>query len=367
MPLPDTLRRLAPRLLPLLACALALTAALSRIPTSDAPQWLVDAPQENALPPALHGERIPESQDAESASLTQLADGRLAAAWSLPGEQPAIAFSILERNGWQAPGLIANRESTAGSTFAFSRRIDAPVLHAEGGWLHLWYAAHAVDARALAEMHHLESTDSGKRWQPPRSLNTGTPSGYRPVAPALPLADGGLGLSGLSGGDAAWFRFSPSGQLLEKSRLASDTDVHHLAVTALSPRRALALLRADATPHLQRQISDNAGLAWQAGETSDLALARAPFALTRLQDGRLLLAGHPAGDSATLALWLSADDGVHWQAARTLSQAAEGASDFAFPALLTARDGRVHLIYRERGQGLRHLVFTPAWLRGEAA
>jgi hypothetical protein len=367
MPLPDTLRRLAPRLLPLLACALALTAALSRIPSTDTPQLLVDAAHDNALPAALHSERIPESQGAESVSLTQLADGRLAAAWVLPGEQPAIAFSILERTGWQAPSLVANRESTAGSTFAFSRRIDAPVLHAEGGWLHLWYAAHAVDARALAEMHHLESTDSGKRWQPPRRLNTGTPSGYQPVAPAQPLADGGLGLAGLSGGDAAWFRFSPSGQLLDKTRLTGDVAAHHLAIAALSPTRALALLRTEAVAQVQRQLSDNAGLAWQAGEASDLALARAPFALTRLQDGRLLLAGHPAGDSATLALWLSADEGLHWQAARTLTQAAEGASDFAFPALLTARDGRVHLIYRERDHGLRHLVFTPAWLRGEAA
>jgi predicted neuraminidase len=78
-----------------------------------------------------------------------------------------------------------------------------------------------------------------------------------------------------------------------------------------------------------------------------------------------LLAGNPAAGTQSLALWISADDGKSWQAKRAIESAPDGGAEFTNPALLLGRDGRIHLAYDWRRQGIKHAVFSEAWLDGE--
>ena len=49
---------------------------------------------------------------------------------------------------------------------------------------------------------------------------------------------------------------------------------------------------------------------------------------------------------------------------RLLTGIAGAGAEFSYPALLQARDGRIHLAYTWRRQGIKHAVFNEAWLDG---
>lgn len=363
MPLPDRLTRF----LPLAAFALALAAALWRAPVALPTQPEPRAPITLRTTNEVSREWLPESAAGTQLSLAQLADGRLVAAWTQAGDNQAIAFSRRERDGWQKPWLIATRESTAGSNFAYVNRLDAPLLHVEGGWLHLWYATHPFDSSRLPQLQHQISTDGGQHWQAPRRQPTAPFGGGAPSGTALPLADGGLSLELQAGSTASRLRLASTGQILDLNRLPESDPVLHQVSLDLPGQQVLGLLRTAATENLQRWLSDNAGQSWTATAASDLKLAPTPFAVLRLHDGRLLLAGNPPSGTGSLQLWLSSDQGEHWQVAKTVEQAADGAADFRAPRLLTLRDGRLLLAYPDRQRGWRLIGFGLDWLDGGRA
>ena len=126
----------------------------------------------------------------------------------------------------------------------------------------------------------------------------------------------------------------------------------------------MALLR-DAGPgpgHVQVATSADGGRTWPAGEALPLPNPNSSVALLRLASGRLLLAGNPASGREALLLWLSADEGKTWRQARVVESAPDGGAEFSYPALLLDRDGRIHLAYTWRRQGIKHAVFSEAWL-----
>ena len=339
-----------PRWLSPLLFAAALAAAFWRIPEVAPPR--VEPPAFSAAPgpqPIFAAGMLPAvGAFAGAPSLAQLADGRIAAAWvSGSGETAtdlAIYFSLLERDGWSEPRLIANRESAAGGLFAHIRRVGQPQLFVEGTWLHLWYAAIGIGGGANVALAHSVSTDGGRHWSPPRRLPSSPLGGYggAPAGAPLPLADGGLALplrQELFSGHAEWLRLSATGRILDKTRLTHSRRA--------PPALALSLDAARALPDPGPAHPDT------------------PLAALRLPNGRLLLAGNPASGRATLMLWLSTDEGQTWRAAKTLENVADGAADFSAPALLLGRDGQIHLAYAWRGRGIRSLGFNEAWLAQE--
>lgn len=359
------------------ACfGVALGAAAWRIP-QPAPAAFVApaAPRSAALPAEFASELLPVgTAEPRQPSLSELADGRLAAAW-LAGDTndaaaPAIWFSLRGRDGWHRPQAIASRERTAGGTFAHVDQLGHPLLHAEGGWLHLWYESTTPLGGNL--LIYSRSTDSGASWSKPRRLQSAALAGGsdRLAGPPLALADGGLALpltQQTLGAHGAWLRLAATGNIVAKQRLAQTAPAGQPAIVALDAQHALALQPAAQAllGQIQSAHSADAGSTWQAGAALPLASPGTPLALLRLADGRLLLAGNPASGRGSLQLWLSTDRGATWQASRMLENAADGAADFSAPALLQGRDGRIHLAYAWRRQGIRHASFSPAWLDGD--
>jgi predicted neuraminidase len=372
-PWPDKLPRwMAPALF-----AIALAGALWRAPVAEAPAFVPPPAATPSMLPALFASEFLPATDAmaQSPSLTQLPDGRIAAAW-LAGkpqnaDEASIWLSLLGRDGWSKPQQIASRESTAAGTLAYLRQIGSPVIYAEGGWLHLWYASIAIGDQGGSSLNHSISTDNGASWRKPVKLSTSPLANIstQPSATPLPLADGGLGLPiyhDFVARQSEWLRLSATGRILDKARLPANGPTLQPSVTAFDAQHAIALLRdAGTSPgKVQQAGTDNGGLNWQAAEALTVPNPNTPVAVLRLKSGRLLLAGNPANGRQTLQLWLSADAGKTWQDSRVIETAPDGGADFSSPNLLLGRDGRIHLAYTWRQQGIKHAAFSEAWLDG---
>jgi predicted neuraminidase len=367
------------RWLPPLLFLLATAAAAWRIPQPTAPAFVAPPPaQSSTLPAVFQAEMLPvAAESAHAASLARLPDGRLAAAWFAGSREGAadvaIWYATLERSGWSEPRAIASRESTAAGSLAYVRKLGNPVLYVDGNRLHLWYVTVALGGWAGSAIHYAHSDDNGRTWSAPRKLRT-SPFGNISTlvrTPPLPLADGSFGLPAYHEfitKHGEWLRLSPTGQVLDKARMADDRPLLQPAVTALDAQHAIALLR-DAGPSPQRvHVSQtaNGGLSWQSGGALPIANPNSSVALLRLRSGRLLLAGNPESGRSTLQLWLSEDDGKTWRSVRAIETAPDGGAEFSYPALLLAPDGLIHIAYTWRRKGIKHAVFSEAWLDGGA-
>jgi predicted neuraminidase len=359
--------------------AAGLAAAFLRPPSVEPPAF---APASSPAAPARQTAEMSLSMlpvaapVAGPASLARLADGRIAAAWLAgPGNDEAAAgiwLSILGSSGWSLPLLAATRESTAAGTFTHMNSLGRPQLLAEGSWLHLWYESLPLGDWAGATIVHSLSTDGGKTWSKAERLQTSALGalGSGLGGPPLMLADGGLALPleqrfPMPGSE--WLRLSATGRIVDKIRLTHPAPTRQAAIVALDEQRALAIFRDKRAGNSRATLStSNGGQSW--GAAGELALPGpdAPVALLRLASGRLLLAGNPQSGKEAMELWLSSDDGQSWVMKRTVEAASDGGADFSAPALLQARDGRIHLTYTWRQQGIRHAAFTEAWLEGGA-
>lgn len=364
-----------PRWLAAIAFTAALGVAFWRMPEVGMPSFPPPpAATSSPLPAMFASQMLPAAGlVAQAPSLVLLADGRIGAAWTAGSADDAsdlaIHFSVLERDGWRPPQAIATREGTAGGLFAHIRRIGQPVLYREGSWLHLWYIASGPGGNRL--LVHSHSTDGGRQWSPPKRLSTSPLAGFGTAlgGPPLPLADGGLGLPlshDLVAGHGEWLRLDARGRVVDKARLTHPVRALQPALITLDEQHALALSR-DAGPapgQVRAVMTANGGLSWSAGDDPGPPSPNLPLAALRLADGRLLLAGNPAAGREKLLLWLSADEGRSWQESRVIEAASDSNASFIAPSLLLGRDGRIHLAYLRRQEGLRHVVFTPAWLDG---
>jgi predicted neuraminidase len=303
-----------------------------------------------------------------SPTLTELPDGRIACAWLADTDDTnAVWFSVRDRQGWRAPGRIATRESTAGTLFARTDRLDTPVLHAEGGWFHLWYVSTAVGNDVGRSLNHTVSTDGGASW----SKTTRLPIapwpmvGTRLSAPPIPLEDGGLALPVSYEGiarHAGWLRLTATGQIIDQPRMG-DSNGHLPSVAVQNGQTALAVLAA--RPASVTAITADGGISWKAGDTLTVPTGDLPHALIRLRSGRLLLAVNGNNEGKTLQLWLGEADSGSWRLARIVEEASDGAAEFTEPALIQTREGRIHLAYAWRRQAVRHISFGESWLEGD--
>ena len=72
----------------------------------------------------------------------------------------------------------------------------------------------------------------------------------------------------------------------------------------------------------------------------------------RLQDGRILLACNPTPEGRSpLAVLVSEDNGTTWPHRIDLET---GAGEYAYPAIIQAADGRVHVAATHRRERIMH-------------
>ncbi|MDE2584285.1 MAG: exo-alpha-sialidase [Betaproteobacteria bacterium] len=366
-------------LLAALALILGLGAAAWRAPHGPVPQLATPPAQTgpSAASALLTSTLLPQvAPAAHAAALAQLPDGEVLAAWFAGSKEgaPDVALYLSRyRNGaWTPPQAIATREQTQADTRRYVRKLGNPLLAVDGtGQLHLWYVSVAVGGWAGSSLNHRVSADGGEHWSPARRLITAPFLNISTLVrnPPLVLADGSFALPvyhEFISKHGEWLHLAHDGEtVLDKARMPADRPLLQPAVVPLGNGQLLAVLR-DAGPgpgRLRLATSADGGQHWSAAPPLEIANPNSAAAMTRLADGRLLLACNPQESNRNkLSLWLSADSGATWRESRVLEQSASGDDEFSYPALLQDRDGRIHVAYTWKRLGIKHVVLTPAVL-----
>jgi predicted neuraminidase len=226
----------------------------------------------------------------------------------------------------------------------------------------------------------ITSTDDGRSWSKPRRLPDGIlgPIKNKPVE----LADG------------TWL--SPSSTEKEGNRWAlhfersSDSGRSWQATAPIESPEGIDAIQPSILFHKDGQLqtvarsregmlaaswSKDQGKSWSPLSAIDLPNPNSGTDAVTLADGRqLVVYNHSAHSHARAGKGLRypinvaiSDDGVGWRRVLTLESAPLGAG-YAYPAVIQARDGRVHITYTWNRKRIRHVVLDPARLpRGDWA
>jgi predicted neuraminidase len=101
--------------------------------------------------------------------------------------------------------------------------------------------------------------------------------------------------------------------------------------------------------------STDAGRTWSPMRGTTLPNPSAGIDAIRLQDGRFLLVYNPTTKGRHILQLALSQDGQAWTPSLELERS-EG--EYSYPALIQARDGRVHVTYTWRRQRIKHVVVT---------
>ncbi len=310
------------------------------------------------------------------ASLCELPEGRLAAAWYAGSREGArdvaICLATRERgqSSWTPPRAILTPDQAARELHRRVRKVGNPVIFADAaGKLRLLYVSINVGGWSGSSLNLTTSTDGGLTWTPSQRLtlspffNISELVRNRPVPGAdgswaVPIYHECLGKFP----ELLWLRDTPDGPWATKSRITGGRSFLQPSLAALSTNAALAFLRAcGPRQHVSVARTDDAGRTWSAPEFLDLPNPDSGLAALRLADGRLLLAFNDSTRGReNLRLAVSEDKGRTWKRLATLAE--EPGAEFSYPFLLQTRDGMVHLAYTWKRKGIKHAAFSTAWI-----
>lgn len=318
------------------------------------------------------------------ASLCELSDGRLASVWYSGTAEcaPDVTIEFASRApgdgaAWSAPRTIVTRESASRESKRFVKAVGNPVVFADDrDRLWLLHSAILLGGHAGSSLDVATSDDGGATWGRRRRLtlspflNVSELARGRPV----PLEGGGFAIPvyhELLGKfpEMLWLSAaeSRSGLAWRKTRLAGGRSFLQPVVVPADARNAVAFLRDRSRRRaVTMQATRDGGATWSAPVATDLPSPDAPVDVLPMSDGRLLIAFNdsPSGRSV-LRLAASSDRGATWKRIATLED--EPGGRFAYPYMIRARDGRLHLVYSWQMRRIRHVTFNEAWLRAREA
>ncbi|MBS7456912.1 sialidase family protein [Coralloluteibacterium stylophorae] len=316
--------------------------------------------------------------EAHASTIVETRDGNLAAAWfgGTRERNPDVSIWFARHEGgrWQTPVRVADGVQADGTR----QPTWNPVLFQDpAGDLLLFYKVGPTPRDWWGMV--MRSDDGGRSWGPPRRLPDGIlgPIKNKPVI----LADGAwlapssveqvVGVLAGEGAPSWRIHFERSA---DRGRTWSRTPpvASPFLIDAIQPSILFhgdGVLQAIAR---SRQGAMATSWSYDDGRTwSDIAALALPDpnsgadALT-LADGRhLVVYNHAAHDPRTpgkgprhpLVVALS-DDGIAWRRALTLEQAPLE-HGYAYPAVIQAGDGRVHVTYTHDRHRIRHVVLDP--------
>lgn len=307
----------------------------------------------------------PPTPQSHASTLVETRDGRLLAAW-FGGDHEgaadvAIWLSTRGAHGWSAPRRIAD----GGTQPAWNPVLFQP----RHGPLQLYYKA-GPNPRAW---HGLmaTSTDDGRHWSAPVRLPDGIlgPIKNKPLqladgrilAPSSTEAEGDVWRAHIEWSDDDGAHWKRGGDLDDPATIGAIQP--SLLLHRDGRLQALGRTRQN---RVFSSFSDDGGASWSPMTLLDLENPNAGTDATLLRDGRALLVYNPApagkdwwDGRGTLAVALS-DDGLHWRRVLTLEHSPH--DEFSYPAVIQARDGRVHISYTWKRKRIKHVVIDPARL-----
>lgn len=325
----------------------------------------------------------PESPErkAHSATLAELPDGTLVAAWYAGSGEGArdvtIQISTLGPDGlWSVPRKIFDRESVADSMQRYVLSLGNPLfLTDEEGRLGLLFVSISAGKWSGSSMNLTWSRDKGATWSAPEKLHLNPLANLSalPRNPPVALIGGGWGVPLYEEflgrfPEMLWIRTEQPVKTAAVSRMDDGMSVFQPTVVPLSADEALALYRDDsgaARAYVSR--SADRGRTWSARRISDLPNFDSGICALRLPDGRILSAVNDSANRTreNLRLALSDDGGRNWRFIATLVE--EPGSIFAYPYMILGRDGRIRMVYSSRNNRIVFAEFNTMWVDQQAA
>lgn len=310
--------------------------------------------------------------ECHSSTIVETAPGKFVAAWfgGTKERNPDVEIWVahLEGGKWSKPVSVAHGIQSDGPR----QPTWNPVLFApKGAPLHLFYKMGPSPGKWWGML--ITSADGGRTWSAPRRLPDGIlgPVKNKPVV----LADGSwLSASSTEGNPNGWLvhfeRSADQGRTWEKIGPVGKGP----AFDAIQPSilfhpggKLQALCRSKQGVVAQTWSADG-GKTWSPLTAIDLPNPNSGTDAVTLADGRQLLvynhSGHRAeeakGDRWPLAVATSRD-GLKWERVLTL-ETEPRVSGYAYPAVIQASDGRIHVTYTWGRQKIKHVILDPAKL-----
>ena len=296
----------------------------------------------------------------------------MAAAWfggtAERAKDVVIWFSKKPQHQWLKPVEVARGTEDAGAP---QYACWNPVLWQQpGGSLWLFYKVGPSPDTWWGRVQ--ESKDGGRTWSKSRRLPDGQvgPVRNKPVL----LADGTL-LCGASSEDAGWrlhmeWSKPPFTEWHRTGALNTADQWGAIQPTVLvwdGGRRIQSLVRTRQKVIAEHWSSDQ-GRTWTPLAKTSLPNPNSGIDAVRLRDGRALLVYNPLAENRSVIGLAISSDGKSWKHFADLESTQEpGKADLAhnpgelsYPAVVQARDGKVHITYTWKREKIRHVIVDPA-------
>ncbi len=265
-----------------------------------------------------------------------------------------IWVSYHDGRSWSRPREVANGVQYEGHRHPCWN----PVLHQEpNGPLLLFFKCGPNPREWWGEM--IESFDGGRTWRNRRRLPEGIdgPVKNKPFI----LADGSLLCPSSTEYDGwrvhmehtrdlgrTWHRYGP---------IDPGADIQAIQPSILKHRDGrLQILCRSRNGRIATSFSEDQGKTWTPLTLTELPNPSAGTDAVNLADGQhLLVYNHRTEGRGSLTVARSVD-GETWQPICELEN--EEGQEFSYPAVIQARDGRVHITYTWKRQRVKHVVLT---------
>ncbi len=360
-----------------------------------------------------------------SASVTELADGRLFATWfggSREGAKDVAIFGayyLPDSQAWTTAEALVTRESTQEALGRYIKKLGNPVVtRLKNDQLALFYVSVSIGGWATSQLNMALSDDNGRSWHSTERLITspffnlstlvkGTPHLYDDGSIALPV------YHEMAGKFGELLRISSQGEVLSKTRLTEGREAIQPVLLPYTQHEAIALLRdtGDEAPfHAVMTTSESGGHDWSDATNTGFVNPNSALAGVVLDCGRILsVANDTTEERNRLTLLVSSDKGASWLpilrvedhsnngttprrvprevfiSSLTESMAAEGLSTeqqqrfidsatdalctdggcryrYDYPYLIKSSDGTIHLVYTWNKAYIKHRAFSQEWL-----
>ena len=315
-----------------------------------------------------------------SATLAELPDGTLVAAWYAgSGEGAADVAIYLSRRGvdgaWSEPAAVMTREWVQ----AYLRRnvisLGNPLLLPDdSGRLGLLFVSIAAGRWSGSSMNLAWSEDGGLTWGAARKLTMNPLSNLSalPRNPPARLVGGGWAVPVYEEflgkfPETLWLQPRRKDYSAAVSRVEGGVYVLQSALVPLAVDRAVSFFR-DFRPArwMSASWSDDAGRTWTKPAVTGLPNRDSGLCAIRLSDGTILSAFNnlSPGKRENLRLALSQDEGRTWRTIATLEE--EAGSEFSYPYLIRTSDGTIRMVYSARQRQILFAEFNEAWVYEQA-
>jgi predicted neuraminidase len=320
------------------------------------------------------------------ASAVEISRGRIYAVWyggSREGAGDVAIWSAVydpESHGWSPERRITTREETGLDEARYVKKLGNVVLaRAEDGRLWLFYVSVSLGGWSGSAVNARLSTDEGVTWGRARRLVTSPFLNVSTLVkgPVVFYSDGSFGLPvyhELLGKFGELLRLSPEGILLGKTRLSYGRTSLQPVLVPFTPFDAIALFRRSGSspPRMLSVATRDAGAHWTSLEPTPLRNPDSAVFAEREADGSLVVAFNDSEtDRANLTLALSEDRGRSFRILSVVEPPgpSEPSDDdledgdgkrFAYPWLVRASNGDLHLLYTWNRRRIVHVVYHRA-------